>query len=257
MKEMKLTNLHKECARILLECISKKKYTIEFGEISRRTGIDAHAYRNGVGDYIGDLSKRCYQLGLPMISVMVVNHDTGLCPDGFLYLCNDLNVHPEYEKNMTKMFDICMKEVIDCKEWYRLADDLDIKIDGLNQKEKEDTLLESIQTEKIEGKLIQITATTYERNPELRYECIKIHGTNCKICGFDAAKIYGNEFIGKIHVHHITPLGSVKESHEVNPETDLIPVCPNCHMIIHSKKDGVYTPDEVIAMINENKINHS
>ena len=93
----------------------------------------------------------------------------------------------------------------------------------------------------------------YERDPKLREECLRIHGTSCKICGFNAAKIYGNEFAGRIHVHHINPLGEVKEKHMVNPKTDLIPVCPNCHMILHSKNDGVYSPEEVKNMLNKDK----
>ena len=39
----------------------------------------------------------------------------------------------------------------------------------------------------------------------------------------------------------------------VNPKTDLIPVCPNCHMILHSKNDGVYSPEEVKNMLNKDK----
>ena len=66
---------------------------------------------------------------------------------------------------------------------------------------------------------------------------------------YTESNIKDKEFAGKIHVHHKEPLGSVKDSHTVNPETDLIPVCPNCHMILHSKKDGVYLPEEVVKMI--------
>jgi predicted HNH restriction endonuclease len=30
---------------------------------------------------------------------------------------------------------------------------------------------------------------------------------------------------------------------------DLIPVCPNCHMILHSKPGGFYTVEEVKNML--------
>lgn len=30
----------------------------------------------------------------------------------------------------------------------------------------------------------------------------------------------------------------IHDEYEVNPETDLISVCPNCHMILHSKIGG-------------------
>lgn len=50
--------------------------------------------------------------------------------------------------------------------------------------------------------------------------------------------VYG--FFAKdfIHVHHIKPLHEISESYEVNPETDLIPVCPNCHAMLHKKDDN-------------------
>ncbi len=42
---------------------------------------------------------------------------------------------------------------------------------------------------------------------------------------------------GFIHVHHVTPLHKIRSSYFVNPQTDLIPVCPNCHAVIHSKRE--------------------
>jgi 5-methylcytosine-specific restriction protein A len=42
-----------------------------------------------------------------------------------------------------------------------------------------------------------------------------------------------NQFI---HVHHINPISSMGSVYKINPKQDLIPVCPNCHAMIHSKK---------------------
>lgn len=58
----------------------------------------------------------------------------------------------------------------------------------------------------VEGAKHQITVNAYERNEKARSECIRIHGTICKICGFDFSKIFGKQFDGIIHVHHIKPL---------------------------------------------------
>jgi len=55
----------------------------------------------------------------------------------------------------------------------------------------------------------------------------------CVICGFDFGTVYGDDFRGFIHVHHLKPLSEIKKEYEVNPITDLRPVCPNCHAIIH------------------------
>lgn len=59
----------------------------------------------------------------------------------------------------------------------------------------------------------------------------------CSVCSFDFEKVYGE--IGKeyIHVHHKIPLSEIKQEYKVNPTKDLIPVCPNCHAMIHRKKE--------------------
>lgn len=100
-----------------------------------------------------------------------------------------------------------------------------------------------------EGAKKQVTVNAYERNPAARRECIKEHGCKCAICGFDFGAFYGEHFYGKIHVHHINPLHLVQKEYELNPKTDLVPVCPNCHMVLHAKESGVYSIEEVKAMI--------
>lgn len=106
----------------------------------------------------------------------------------------------------------------------------------------------------IDGGKKQVTVNSYERNLAARKECIKANGCKCMICGFDFGEFYGDEFYGKIHIHHINPLYLYKEANELNPKTDLVPVCPNCHMVIHSKKNGVYSITEVKEFISKNKI---
>ena len=107
----------------------------------------------------------------------------------------------------------------------------------------------NIQITEGERKLIQ--SYTYERDSKARKICIEHYGSTCQICGIDMAKMYGDEFKGKIHVHHKVPLNQIGESYQVDPIKDLIPVCPNCHMILHCKKDGFYTIEEIKRKINK------
>ena len=72
----------------------------------------------------------------------------------------------------------------------------------------------------------------------------------CEICGFDFASVYGKEFSDKIHIHHVVEIATIGEEYEVDAVKDLLPVCPNCHMIAHSRKPA-YTPDEIRKMINK------
>ena len=100
-----------------------------------------------------------------------------------------------------------------------------------------------------EGAKKQVVVNAHERNPAARRECIGKKGTRCVVCGFDFGEFYGDQFNGKIHVHHLNPIHLQSEEYSLNPEKDLIPVCPNCHMILHSKFGSVFTIDEVKKFI--------
>ena len=102
----------------------------------------------------------------------------------------------------------------------------------------------------IEGAMKDILTNKYERNIKARSRCIAYYGTACQICGFDFGKTYGEEFAGRIEVHHRKPLYEIKENYVVDPIKDLIPVCPNCHLVLHSRKDGVYTVEEVKGLVS-------
>lgn len=85
------------------------------------------------------------------------------------------------------------------------------------------------------------------RSKTARNECLRLRGTTCAICGFNSEEAYG--IPGIIQVHHLKPLSSGDEPTHTDPATDLIPLCPNCHTAIHSKKGDVYSPDELRALI--------
>lgn len=91
--------------------------------------------------------------------------------------------------------------------------------------------------------------TYYERKRDLRIKAIKIHGTKCNICGFDFGTKYGQLGEGYIEIHHIIPHASFMGEHEINPYTDLIPVCSNCHRMIHKQRDNWLTIDDMKKII--------
>lgn len=93
-----------------------------------------------------------------------------------------------------------------------------------------------------EGRKRIIESNQYERNQAARNKCIEHYGSKCMICGFDAGAKYGTEFSGKIEVHHIIPISQRGGEYKLDPIKDLIPVCPNCHMILHSGKNGELIP---------------
>jgi hypothetical protein len=73
----------------------------------------------------------------------------------------------------------------------------------------------------------------YARNPQARAACIGYHGLACAVCDMRFGETYGEEYASFIHVHHHRALASRGGSYVVNPVEDLIPVCPNCHAVIH------------------------
>ncbi len=92
----------------------------------------------------------------------------------------------------------------------------------------------------VEGAILQDEhCTGRERNREAREQCIAYYRTLhkghvvCECCGFDFEKAYGEMGRGFIEVHHRFPLSQTDGEHEVNPETDLVPLCSNCHSMIH------------------------
>ena len=81
---------------------------------------------------------------------------------------------------------------------------------------------------------------------------IKEHGV-CKACNFDFKAVYGERGREYIEIHHIQQLSELSEPTEINPRTDLVPLCANCHRMIHRKKDEVLTINQLIEILEENK----
>ena len=84
-----------------------------------------------------------------------------------------------------------------------------------------------------EGNKTKVYVNKYERDPKARKVCLEHFGYSCQICKFDFWYTYGDIGKGSIHVHHIKPLSEIGENYEIKPKEDLIPVCPNCHLILH------------------------
>jgi 5-methylcytosine-specific restriction protein A len=109
------------------------------------------------------------------------------------------------------------------------------------------------QMGELEGSQYQVVCNKYERSPINRELCLAKKGYTCKICGFDFEKTYGS--IGRrfIHVHHIVPVSMIGPNYQINPEEDLIPVCPNCHAMLH-RKSPPFLPDEIKKNLEKERI---
>jgi 5-methylcytosine-specific restriction protein A len=96
-----------------------------------------------------------------------------------------------------------------------------------------------------EGAVSRVEVNRYERSPDARGVCLAFHGLVCAACGFSFEIAYGE--IGKdfIHVHHVVPVSQLGSGYQLDPVTDLVPLCANCHAMAHQ---GVSTPRTVAEL---------
>lgn len=104
----------------------------------------------------------------------------------------------------------------------------------------------------LEGSKTKHFTFRYERKPKLRQKAIEIHGSKCKVCGFDFKSVYGKIGEGYIHIHHKVPISKRGGEVEVSAENDLIPLCENCHSIIHRRKDTTLSIAQLKKSIKTN-----
>jgi 5-methylcytosine-specific restriction protein A len=89
-----------------------------------------------------------------------------------------------------------------------------------------------------------------ERNPRLARDAKRFHGTTCMVCDFNFEQRYGELGEGFIEAHHLTPFAELNgRPTQLDPASDFIVVCPNCHRMLHQRTPPL-TPDELIALLN-------
>ncbi len=91
---------------------------------------------------------------------------------------------------------------------------------------------------------------SYERSARNRARALAMHGTQCLACGFSFDEVYGPEHAASyIEVHHIR---SVSDGRAVpNPETDLVPLCSNCHSMAHRRRGQSLGLEELRALLRK------
>jgi superfamily II DNA or RNA helicase len=104
----------------------------------------------------------------------------------------------------------------------------------------------------IEGSRKRILKDVYERNLKARKECLKHYGYTCNICGFSSEEYYSATFKNVIEVHHRTQISEINHEYQIDPIKHLIPLCSNCHTIIHFR-DPCYTIEEFFKIILKEK----
>lgn len=104
------------------------------------------------------------------------------------------------------------------------------------------------QVPEVEGGISRAVVKRRERNPRSRLLCLRIHGHTCKVCGITPTLIYGTAG-DIIEVHHLEPVSMLQEPRLYDPELDLVPLCPNCHRAVHSRRPWPLTPEELALIM--------
>lgn len=103
-----------------------------------------------------------------------------------------------------------------------------------------------------EGALMRIEVNRYERDRRNRSAALAIHGRACKGCGMSFEERYGAIATGFIEVHHVTPVSQLTTGYIIDPANDLIPLCPNCHAVVHRKSPPL-SVSELTSLVRGNK----
>lgn len=77
-----------------------------------------------------------------------------------------------------------------------------------------------------------------ERNAVLAREVKRLQGTRCSACRLSFKEFYGSLGEGYIEAHHLTPVAQLKGQRlRLDPKTDFVVLCTNCHAMIHRYPD--------------------
>ena len=101
-----------------------------------------------------------------------------------------------------------------------------------------------------EGSKSTVEVNRYERSKINRAACITAKGCACLVCGFDFRQKYGDIGNEYIHVHHIIPVSKLGESYAIDPIDDLVPLCPNCHAMVHRRSPPLSIDELKLLMKN-------
>lgn len=182
------------------------------------------------------------------------SHDT-LTKDGLVEYKNKLftitNKGKKYVKEHSEIIQYLLSDDFNYKDTKESFDKLS---DGLKAYKKAFLYDENLIIS--EGQSSQVNIKKLERSSKLRQFAInkftKDGKIKCKVCGFDFEENYGETGKGFIEIHHIKPIFSFTENDNEKTLKDalknLVPLCSNCHRMIHKK------PKHPITLNNLKKI---
>lgn len=222
----------------LIAWLERSPSTITYGDLAKRMvkrfSIPEPDPWRTFDAPLGRIQVSCDELGLPCLPVIVVRKQ-GMKP-GVGFASMHRSRHPEdagFSDDELASRELALVRA--CNDWQRILDFYGI---GRVFSGVKDVVAEKLARESYEESSCLVESLRKEllRSPEARRRCLELKGTRCVVCGFDSVESWG--VVGVIQVHHLRPLSemlSERGSTQTDPEKDLVPVCPNCHALIHSR----------------------
>lgn len=100
--------------------------------------------------------------------------------------------------------------------------------------------------EMTEGERKHVEYERAHRSQQLREACIREWGYQCQCCGMRFDELYGKVLgEGFIEVHHLQMISTFDEQRPDDYIANLVPLCANCHAMIHRGPDGPLTLTEL------------
>ena len=141
------------------------------------------------------------------------------------------------------------------------SEDLKDAFEIVNKNKDTDKQIELFDenTTVIEGAEAVVKTKVYKRSSKLREKAIQFYTVDdrikCHACCFDFEEFYGEYGKNFIEIHHQKPVfqfdGDDLEKTIEEALKNVIPVCSNCHRMIHRKREKLLSLDELKAYIQK------
>lgn len=241
----------------LVTWLERSPSTITYGDLSKRIArmfsVEEPDPWRTFDAPLGRIQVACDDLGLPCLPAMVVTKRRMEPGVGFAALHRSR--HPEDDGlSDAELASREVSRVRACWDWQRILDayGIDHSFAGAKDVAAERRAEQSYEES---SRLVESLRREQARSSRARKRCLELKGTRCAVCGFDPVESWGVP--GVIQVHHLRSLHeSLRDAGatQTDPLRDLVPVCPNCHSLIHSKPramggPGCYTIEEAAAIV--------
>ena len=201
--------------------------------------------------YSGSVKRFCREFGYPEPQDTKADEPGGYWP---VFSLGDVTRNPDATSNTVWKLRPPAREAIESlgwdREWTLREDPVAIDTAQSDTAQSDTASADELDPDQTypEGLATQVTVNRYEPDAAARTACLDAHGTDCVCCGIDLEDRYGPVCGGFIAVHHLHPLA--RGTRQTDPVGDLVPVCFNCHAVMHRRRPEPYSVNEVRSMLD-------